>query len=109
LLEVCGLFGTLIGDADGIYDPQTYNDRLLLGLKGTMSEAELHILKQRMLEGKRAKARRGELHMLLPRGYVRTPAGEVINGSAAVSAAHGGGAGYRARLRRCTPSSSARA
>jgi DNA invertase Pin-like site-specific DNA recombinase len=79
LLEVCGLFGTLIGDADGIYDPRTYNDRLLLGLKGTMSEAELHILKQRMLEGKRAKARRGELHMLLPRGYARTPAGgEVI-------------------------------
>ena len=78
LLEVCGLFGTLIGDADGIYDPQTYNDRLLLGLKGTMSEAELHILKQRMLEGKRAKARRGELHLLLPRGYVRTPAGDVI-------------------------------
>ena len=61
LLEVCGLFATLIGDADGLYDPQTYNDRLLLGLKGTMSEAELHILKQRLLEGKRAKARRGEL------------------------------------------------
>jgi DNA invertase Pin-like site-specific DNA recombinase len=78
LLEVCGLFATLIGDADGIYDPQTYNDRLLLGLKGTMSEAELHILKQRMLEGKRAKARRGELHSLLPRGYVRAPSGEVI-------------------------------
>ncbi len=78
LLEVCGLFGTLIGDADGVYDPQTYNDRLLLGLKGTMSEAELHILKQRLLEGKRAKAQRGELRMLLPRGYVRTPAGEVI-------------------------------
>jgi DNA invertase Pin-like site-specific DNA recombinase len=78
LLEVCGLFGTLIGDADGVYDPQTYNDRLLLGLKGTMSEAELHILKQRMLEGKRAKARRGELRMLLPRGYVHTAAGEII-------------------------------
>jgi len=78
LLEVCGLFGTLIADADGVYDPQSYNDRLLLGLKGTMSEAELHILKQRLLEGKRAKARRGELHLLLPRGYVRTPAGEVI-------------------------------
>ncbi|WP_213462713.1 recombinase family protein [Thiocapsa sp.] len=78
LLEVCGLFNTLIGDADGIYDPQTYNDRLLLGLKGTMSEAELHILEQRMLEGKRAKARRGELHSLLPRGYVRAPSGEVI-------------------------------
>jgi DNA invertase Pin-like site-specific DNA recombinase len=78
LLEVCGLFATLIGDADGVYDPQTYNDRLLLGLKGTMSEAELHILKQRMLEGKRAKARRGELHTLLPRGYVRALSGEVI-------------------------------
>jgi DNA invertase Pin-like site-specific DNA recombinase len=78
LLEVCGLFATLIGDADGVYDPQTYNDRLLLGLKGTMSEAELHILKQRMLEGKRAKARRGELHSLLPRGYVRAPSGEVL-------------------------------
>jgi DNA invertase Pin-like site-specific DNA recombinase len=44
LLEMCALFSTLIGDADGLYDPQTYNDRLLLGLKGTMSEAELHIL-----------------------------------------------------------------
>jgi DNA invertase Pin-like site-specific DNA recombinase len=77
LLEVCGLFATLIGDADGIYDPQTYNDRLLLGLKGTMSEAELHILKQRLLEGKRAKARRGELKTLLPMGYVRAPSGEV--------------------------------
>jgi DNA invertase Pin-like site-specific DNA recombinase len=58
LLEVCAVFATLIADADGVYDPMTYNDRLLLGLKGTMSEAELHILKQRMLEGKRAKARR---------------------------------------------------
>lgn len=77
LLEVCALFGTLIGDADGIYDPTTYNDRLLLGLKGTMSEAELHILKQRMLEGKRAKARRGELGMVVPMGYVRHPSGGV--------------------------------
>jgi DNA invertase Pin-like site-specific DNA recombinase len=78
LLEVCALFSTLIGDADGLYDPQTYNDRLLLGLKGTMSEAELHILKQRMLEGKRAKARRGELKTLLPMGYVRDASGAVI-------------------------------
>lgn len=54
---MCALFDTLIGDADGIYDPSTYNDRLLLGLKGTMSEAELHILKARMHEGR--KARRG--------------------------------------------------
>lgn len=78
LLEVCALFSTLIADADGVYDPQTYNDRLLLGLKGTMSEAELHILKQRLLEGKRAKARRGELRTLLPMGYVRDLSGAVI-------------------------------
>ena len=78
LLEVCAVFATLIADADGLYDPMTYNDRLLLGLKGTMSEAELHILKQRMLEGKRAKARRGELGMRVPMGYVRHPSGEVM-------------------------------
>ena len=78
LLEVCGLFGTLIGDVDGVYDPRDYNDRLLLGLKGTMSEAELHVLKQRMLAGKRAKAQRGELGMAVPLGYVRRPSGEVI-------------------------------
>lgn len=78
LLEVCALFGTLICDQDGIYDPGQYNDRLLLGLKGTMSEAELHILKQRMLQGKLQKARRGELGSLLPIGYVRRPSGEVI-------------------------------
>jgi DNA invertase Pin-like site-specific DNA recombinase len=48
LLEVCALFGTLIADLDGLYDPALYNDRLLLGLKGTMSEAELHLLKQRL-------------------------------------------------------------
>ncbi len=78
LLEVCALFSTLIGDVDGIYDPGSYNDRLLLGLKGTMSEAELHILKQRMLAGKKAKARRGELVLLLPMGYIRRPSGEVI-------------------------------
>ena len=77
LLEMCALFDTLIGDADGIYDPGTYNDRLLLGLKGTMSEAELHILKARMQEGRRAKARRGELITGLPRGYVLKPSGEV--------------------------------
>jgi DNA invertase Pin-like site-specific DNA recombinase len=78
LLEVCAVFGTLIGDLDGIYDPRTYNDRLLLGLKGTMSEAELHVLKQRMLAGKQAKAQRGELGMQVPMGYVRRPSGEVI-------------------------------
>lgn len=77
LLEVCGLFGTLIGDLDGIYNPTDYNDRLLLGLKGTMSEAELHMLKQRLLAGKRAKAARGELGMQVPIGYIRRPSGEV--------------------------------
>src|SRR5919201_1801459 len=59
LLELCALAGTLLADADGVYDPVEFNDRLLLGLKGTMSEAELHLLKQRMLAGKQAKARRG--------------------------------------------------
>jgi DNA invertase Pin-like site-specific DNA recombinase len=77
LLEVCALFGTLIADLDGIYDPSQYNDRLLLGLKGTMSEAELHILKQRMLQGKLNKAQRGELGFHLPIGYVRRPSGEI--------------------------------
>lgn len=77
LLEVCALFGTLIADLDGIYAPGDYNDRLLLGLKGTMSEAELHIIKQRMVQGKLQKARRGELGMHLPIGYVRRPSGEI--------------------------------
>ena len=77
LLEICALFDTLIADVDGVYDPANFNDRLLLGLKGTMSEAELHILKARMLEGRRAKARRGELGKPVPMGYVRRPSGEV--------------------------------
>ena len=78
LLEICALFDTLIADVDGVYDPTNYNDRLLLGLKGTMSEAELHILKARMLEGRRAKARRGELGKAVPMGYLRRPSGEVV-------------------------------
>lgn len=77
LLELCALFGTLIGDLDGHYDPMSYNDRLLLGLKGTMSEAELHILQQRMHQGAMQKARRGELVNLVPVGYIRRPSGEV--------------------------------
>lgn len=77
LLELCALFGTLLGDGDGIYDPTQYNDRLLLGLKGTLSEAELHLLKQRMRQGVLNKARRGELAVALPSGYVRRAAGEV--------------------------------
>jgi len=77
LLELCALFRTLIADLDGIYDPAHYNDRLLLGLKGTMSEAELHILRQRMHLGCLSKARRGELHFALPVGYVWDAAGEI--------------------------------
>jgi DNA invertase Pin-like site-specific DNA recombinase len=77
LLEICALFDTLIADVDGVYDPAHFNDRLLLGLKGTMSEAELHILKARMLAGRRAKAQRGELGKPVPMGYVRRPSGEV--------------------------------
>lgn len=77
LLEICALFGTLIADLDGIYDPSDYNDRLLLGLKGSFSEIELHILKQRMIQGKRNKAERGELGFNVPIGYGRRPSGEI--------------------------------
>ena len=72
LLESCAVFGTVLGDADGIYDPRDYNDRLLLGLKGTMSEAELHVLRGRLLAGQKNKARRGELFSHAPIGYVRS-------------------------------------
>jgi DNA invertase Pin-like site-specific DNA recombinase/DNA-binding transcriptional MerR regulator len=71
LLELCAIFRTLLADQDGMYDPADYNDRLLLGLKGTMSEAELHILRGRMYEAKLNKARRGELCVLPPMGYVK--------------------------------------
>ena len=77
LLELCALFHTLIADLDGIYDPVQYNDRLLLGLKGTMSEAELHLLKQRMHQGRLSKAGRGELQFALPVGYIWSPTGEL--------------------------------
>ena len=70
-LEICALFGTILADQDGLYDPGNYNDRLLLGLKGTMSEAELHLLKSRMLECKLNKARRGEIFSHPPIGYIR--------------------------------------
>src|SRR6201998_3249706 len=70
LLDLCGLTDTLIGDADGIYHPAMFNDRLVLGLKGTMSEAELHILRARLLGGIRNKAARGELRRGLPVGLV---------------------------------------
>ena len=70
LIELCALTATLILDEDGVYDPAGFNDRLLLGLKGTMSEAELHILKARMRGGQLNKARRGELEMRPPVGLV---------------------------------------
>src|SRR4051794_25795619 len=76
LLELCARFRTLLADSDGLYDPTDHNDRLLLGLHGMMSEAELHILKERMYQGKLNKARRGELMGLPPIGYVRLPSGE---------------------------------
>ncbi len=74
LLDLCAIYRTLLADADGLYDPGQYNDRLLLGLKGTMSEAELHILKSRMLQGLRNKAERGEVLNHAPIGYVRSAA-----------------------------------
>ena len=78
LLELCALSGTLLGDMEAVYDPNAHNDRLLLGLKGTISEAELHLIRQRMAGGRIAKARRGELAVPLPSGLVRRPSGEVV-------------------------------
>jgi DNA invertase Pin-like site-specific DNA recombinase/uncharacterized protein YndB with AHSA1/START domain len=77
LLELCGLTNTIIVDAEGIYDPRHLNDRLLLGLKGTISEAELGWLRQRAYEGLLAKARRGELLLSLPVGYVHASDGRI--------------------------------
>src|SRR6201985_3790246 len=71
LIEFCGLVGTIIIDEDGVYDPRQPNDRLLLGMKGTMSEMELSVLRQRSLEALKQKARRGELFMTVAIGYVR--------------------------------------
>jgi DNA invertase Pin-like site-specific DNA recombinase len=77
LLEVCALFRTLLADPDGVYDPGIPNDRLLLGLKGTMSEAELHTMRSRLYQGRLNKARRGELFFHPPTGYARLPSGVV--------------------------------
>jgi DNA invertase Pin-like site-specific DNA recombinase len=74
LLEICALTDTLILDEDGIYDPAHFNDRLLLGLKGTMSEAELHVIKARLQGGILNKAKRGELQSPLPVGFIYNPA-----------------------------------
>jgi len=77
LLELCALFDTLIADVDGIYHPRDFNDRLLLGLKGTLSEAELHSLRLRLDAGRLSKAKRGELVHHVPTGYVRDAEGQV--------------------------------
>ena len=77
LLEFCGLVGTLIVDEDAIFDPRSPNDRLLLGMKGTMSEMELSVFRQRSMEAMRQKARRGELHLTVAVGYVKTEDGGI--------------------------------
>ncbi len=78
LLEICAVTDTLILDEDGIYDPAHFNDRLLLGLKGTMSEAELHVLRARLRGGIINKARKGELRCRLPIGFVYDGQGRVV-------------------------------
>jgi DNA invertase Pin-like site-specific DNA recombinase len=77
LIELCGMTGAVVIDPDGVYDPAIVNDRLLLGLKGTMSEFELNLLRQRSFEAIRQKARRGELRFALPVGYLWTAQGKV--------------------------------
>src|SRR3954447_19971972 len=77
LLDLCALTGTLICDGDGIYSPAEFNDRLLLGLKGTMIEAELHLIRSRLRGGIENKARRGELRLNLPIGLDRDSDGRI--------------------------------
>src|SRR5712692_10799650 len=77
LLDLCGYKGCLIADGDGIYDPATVNCRLLLGLKGTLSEWERHTMKARLTAGLIHKAQRGELALTLPTGLVRNGQGKV--------------------------------
>ena len=78
LMEFAAITETLLIDADGVYDPGDVNDRMLLGLKGTMGEVELHVMAQRLQANKRAAAARGELRTPLPVGYVHDELGEVI-------------------------------
>lgn len=77
LFELCALWGSLLADEDGVYDANDANDRLLLGLKGIMSEMELHIMRNRLLRGRDNKAQRGELFHSVPMGYVLLPTGAV--------------------------------
>jgi len=81
LLDLCSVTATLIGDSDGIYDPSVFNDRLVLGLKGTMSEAELHVLRGRMEAGLRHKASQGRLRFFLPPGYDFDENSEIVKTS----------------------------
>lgn len=78
LLDLAALRGTLIADADGVYDPSTYNDRLLLGLRGMLSEAELHLIQLRMAAGRQRQIERGAYRQQLPTGFVRLPDGRVV-------------------------------
>jgi DNA invertase Pin-like site-specific DNA recombinase len=78
LLEVCAVFGTLLADQDGVYDANDTNDRLVLGLKGTMSEVELVTMRNRLERGKLHKAERGELILNVPCGYLKLPNGDVV-------------------------------
>jgi DNA invertase Pin-like site-specific DNA recombinase len=78
LLEICALTDTLILDEDGVYDPASFNDRLVLGLKGTISEAELHVIKARLRGGILNKVRRGEYRCVLPTGFAYDEAGDVV-------------------------------
>ena len=75
---MCSVFGTILADEDGLYDPRDPNDRLLLGLKGTMSEYELITMHNRLEGGKRQKAERCELVLTVPCGYLKLPTGEVV-------------------------------
>lgn len=77
LIELCGLVGAVVIDPEGVYDPRSPNDRLLLGLRGTMNEFELHLFRQRSLEAMRQKARRGEFQCNLPAGYCWAPSGQI--------------------------------
>jgi excisionase family DNA binding protein len=78
LIEICGITGTLIVDEDGCYDPSDFNDGLLLGLKGTMAQAELHFIRSRLQGGKLNKAQKGELRFPLPVGYVYDEANRIV-------------------------------
>jgi DNA invertase Pin-like site-specific DNA recombinase len=78
LLDLAALRHTLIADPDGVYDPCSYNDRLLLGLRGMLSEAELHLLRLRMEAGRLRQIERGDYRQQLPTGLVRLPDGRVV-------------------------------